>query len=77
MKAARNVDRFISLTIYPSGNRHFADALSQYRALLTDEGKPELLECTFEKYIDRLSGSPELENWKTFLRERYIVKEPA
>lgn len=77
MKGAGNVDRFISLTIYPSGNRHIADALSKYRTLLTDKGKLDLLECTFERYISCISDSPELENWKTFLRERYIVKEPA
>jgi len=73
MKAAGDLARFISLTLYPSGNNHIADALSRYQGLLTDEGKPDLLGCTFEWYIDFIEGSSEIEEWKTFLQDRYLV----
>ena len=77
MRAAGDLDRFISLTLYPCGNRHIAVALSRYKDLLTDEGKPDLLACTFERYIDCLDGSSEINDWKAFLQDRYLVQGPA
>ncbi len=73
MRAVGDLDRFISVTIFPSGNEHMSHALSRYRALLTDEGKSDLQSCTFERYIDFLEEGPEVEQWKAFLQDRYLV----
>ena len=77
MRAVGDLDRFISVTIFPSGNGHMSHALSRYRDLLTDEGKSDLQGCTFERYIDFLEGGPEIEEWKAFLQDRYLVKGPV
>ena len=74
MRAAGDLDRFISLTIYPAGNKHIADALSRYKDLLTGDGNSDLLGCTFERYIDCLDGSSEITEWKAFLQDRYSVQ---
>ena len=54
-----------------------SDALSRYQGLLTDEGKSDLQGCTFERYIDFLEGGTEIEEWKAFLQDRYLVKGPV
>ena len=77
MRAVGDLDRFISVTIFPSGNGHMSDALSRYQGLLTDEGKSDLQGCTFERYIDFLEGGTEIEEWKAFLQDRYLVKGPV
>ena len=77
MRAVGDLDRFISVTIFPSGNGHMSDALSRYQGLLTDEGKSDLQGCTFERYIDSLEGGTEIEEWKAFLQDRYLVKGPV
>ena len=77
MRAVGDLDRFISVTICPSGNGHMSRALSRYQGLLTDEGKSDLLGCTFERYIDFLEGGTEIEEWKAFLQDRYLVKGPV
>ena len=77
MSSVGDLDRFISVTIFPSGNEHISHALSRYQTLLTDEGKPSLQGCTFEQYIDFLEGDTEIERWKAFLQNRYLVKRPA
>ena len=60
MRAVGDLDRFISVTIFPSGNGHMSDALSRYQGLLTEEGKSDLQGCTFERYIDSLEGATEI-----------------
>ena len=77
MRAVGGLDRFISVTIFPSGNGHMSDALSRYQGLLTDEGKSDLQGCIFERYIDSLEGGTEIEEWKAFLQDRYLVKGPV
>jgi len=77
MRAVGDLDRFISVTIFPSGNGHMSHALSRYQGLLTDEGKSDLQGCTFERYIDFLEGGTEIEEWKAFLQDRYLVKGPV
>ena len=73
MRAVGDLDRFISVTIFPSGNGHMSRALSRYQGLLTDDGKSDLQSCTFERYIDSLEGGTEIEEWKVFLQDRYLV----
>ena len=52
-------------------------ALSRYQHLLTNEGKSDLQSCTFERYIDSLGGGVAIEEWKSFLQDRYLVKGPV
>jgi len=77
MRAVGDLDRFISVTIFPSGNEHMSHALSRYQDLLTDDGKPDLQSCTFESYIDSIKGGTEIEQWKAFLQDRYLVNGAA
>ena len=77
MRAVGDLDRFISVTIFPSGNEHMSDALSRYQDLLTNEGKSDLQSCTFERYISFLEGDAAIEEWKSFLQDRYLVKGPV
>ena len=74
MRAVGDLDRFISVTIFPSGNEHMSHALSRYQHLLTNEGKSDLQSCTFERYIGFLDGDAVIEEWKSFLQDRYLVK---
>ena len=77
MRAVGDLDRFISVTIFPSGNEHMSHALSRYQDLLTDDGKSDLQSCTFESYIDSIKGGTEIEQWKAFLQDRYLVNGAA
>jgi len=77
MRAVGDLDRFISVTIFPSGNEHMSHALSRYQDLLTNEGKSDLQSCTFERYIGFLDGDAPIEEWKSFLQDRYLVKGPV
>ena len=77
MRAVGDLDRFISVTIFPSGNEHMSDALSRYQDLLTNEGKSDLQSCTFERFISFLKGDAAIEEWKSFLQDRYLVKGPV
>ena len=74
MRAVGDLDRFISVTIIPSGNEHMSHALSRYQDLLTNEGRSDLQSCTFERYISFLEGDSAIEEWKSFLKDRYLVK---
>lgn len=76
MKQAEDIDQFILLTIYPSGNRYMAKSISRYRNLLTDKGKNNVLGLTFEDFIESINGGDEIMEWKEYLQKRYIV-EPA
>ncbi|SVC30461.1 uncharacterized protein METZ01_LOCUS283315, partial [marine metagenome] len=73
-RAVGDLNRFMSVTIFPLGNGHVSHALSRYQDLLTDGGKSDLKGCTFERYIDYLEGGTEIEEWKAFLQDRYLVK---
>jgi hypothetical protein len=77
MRAVGDLNRFISVTIFPSGNEHMSHALSRYQDLLTNEGKSDLQSCTFERYIGFLDGDAPIEEWKSFLQDRYLVKGPV
>jgi len=45
------IAKFVSLTLYPAGNQHFAHALSGYAEHLTPSGRGTLFGRTFEHYI--------------------------
>ncbi len=68
-----DIDEFYSITLYPNGNNHFHHVIPEYIAQLKDESKPYLIDCTFEKFISSIQGSPEFEEWKEWLNRRYII----
>jgi hypothetical protein len=77
MVQRHDIDRFISVTLYPSGNRHFTKALTAYRHGLEPHAQDDVLGWTFEQYISALRGNSEIEDWKRYLAERYLVSPDA
>lgn len=69
-----DVDEFYSITLFPNGNEHFHKELPRYISLLEEERKRYVFGCTFEKYIASIAGTPEFEEWREWLKRRYIVK---
>jgi hypothetical protein len=69
----KNIDQFISITLYPSGNTHFTRALANYKGHLNAIGQGSVCGCTFEQFIDCLQGNAEILNWKQYLTDRYLV----
>jgi hypothetical protein len=65
---------FVSVILYPSGNDHFNGAIPQYCQLLKPELRSAVRGCTFEKFIDAISGDQEIMKWKAYLSDRYLVK---
>jgi hypothetical protein len=69
-----DVSDFVSVTLYPSGNEHFTTALRDYKGLLKDQGDRSVCGCTYEKFIDCLSGDAHIKHWRDYLVKRYLVK---
>lgn len=67
-----DIEKFVSITLYPKGNIHFHNALEEYRRYLVTDVQQTVHGCTFEKYIDCLSGDKEIEKWKHYLKVRYL-----
>jgi hypothetical protein len=67
------LDDFISITIFPKGNRHFQKAISQYQSLLVDPLREKVFGCTLEEYIEAIDGDDEILRWKRYLFDRYVV----
>jgi len=71
--------QFHSITLYPSGNEHFADAMKEYPAkFLTDKGKETLDGLTYERYfniLERNAVSDQQKEWIKYLMERYLVSK--
>lgn len=74
MVKRNEIVKFHTITIYPSGNSHFIKAMSRYSDLLKEEHKQTAFGCTFEQFIDSISGDEEIIKWKEYLNNRYIVK---
>lgn len=72
-----DVSDFMSVTLHPSGKKHIAVAINEYKNLLKEKSSTCVQGCTFEKFIDTLSGDSEVESWKRFLAERYVIEQPV
>lgn len=74
------LSEFTSLTVYPDGNVHFKEVLPEYETMLTDAGKDTFKHLTYEKLFSLMEQSfnqsaiPNLNDWITYLRRRYIVE---
>jgi len=73
----KDIDKFVSVTLYPAGNQHFTHALLKYRGLLIPTAQECIRGCTFEDYINCLQGDKEIEAWKNYLKERYLFEMTA
>lgn len=71
------LDRFISMTVFPSGNEHFRMVGREYEALLTPQGRYSCQFVSFEKLFVFLtinySGTENHVPWIRYLINRYLV----
>ena len=74
MVKRKDIARFVSVTLYPSGNIHFTHALKKYQGHLIKSAQSSVHGSTFERFIECIQGDHEIERWKQFLIERYLVK---
>ncbi|MBO4873784.1 MAG: hypothetical protein J5542_00535 [Bacteroidales bacterium] len=69
------LDRFYSITLYPSGNPHFTDYLPKYKEFLTEYGISTFKFITYEWLIERLkvhfSNNTKAQAWIEYLQTRY------
>ena len=72
-----DIARFVSLTLYPSGNIHFTRVLEKYQGYLKDSSRNSVYGCTFERFIECIHGDDDIERWKRFLKERYLFEHIA
>jgi len=63
MVRREDIARFVSVTLYPSGNEHFTHSLAKYQRQLNQTAQNSVRGCTFEQYID--------------LMDRYLIKRTA
>ena len=68
-----DIDEFYSITLFPNGNKHFHHVIPEYISKLKDEVKPYVIGCTFEKFISLIQGSSKFDEWKEWLKRRYII----
>lgn len=77
MVMRKDIEQFVSVTLYPTGNKHFTRALVKYQGFLETTAQRSVRGCTFEQYIDCLHGDSEIEAWKQYLMTRYLFEVPA
>lgn len=77
MVKCKDIAKFVSVTLYPAGNKHFTHALIKYQSHLEATAQRNIRGCTFEQFIDCLHGDSEIEAWKQYLMERYLFEVPA
>ena len=68
------LDCFHSITLFPSGNPHFADVLPKYRQFLSEYGNASFGYITFEELFDLLEVNykgDKFQKWVEYLKERY------
>ncbi len=68
-----DVDTFYSITLFPDGNPHFHTYIPKYQSLLVDSAQNHVFGCTFEKFISAIGGSSDFEEWKEWLKQRYLI----
>ncbi len=76
MKQKRELEHFISVILYPSGNTHFKEVLPKYKNLLNADKKASVVDVTFEKLFDvysELNDKVEFKDWIEFLKKRYLT----
>ncbi len=64
---------FSSLILYPKGNIHFESVIPKYQHILREPHCFQLSGCKYENYIKAINGNEEIELWRRYLVERYLV----
>jgi len=77
MMRRKDIAKFVSVTLYPAGNKHFTNALMKYQKCLETTAQISVRGCTFEQYIDCLRGNSEIDAWKQYLMMRYLFELPV
>jgi hypothetical protein len=76
----KNLNHFYSMTLYPTGNKHFEMAIPEFQKFVKPEFQQEVFGVTFEDFFDKINlailklTNPEYKNWADYLVERYVVK---
>jgi len=70
-----DIMHFSSITLFPDGNKHFREIIPKYQSLLKDGNKNLVWGCTYEKYINAISGGKAILEWKQYLEERYLINQ--
>lgn len=74
----RDIHHFHHIHLYPQGNNHFHEhAIPEYKQLLTEEGRKNFIDLTYESLfnlIEKHFKQEKQKEWLKYLRERYIVK---
>ena len=68
------ISNFHSITLYPSGNKHFGKVIPEYERLLTPYGRSTFLGVTFERLFELMGQfyqEPEYKDWIAYLNRRY------
>jgi len=68
-----DIINFSSIILYPKGNIHFETVIPEYQHLLREPHRFQLNGCTYENYVKAISGNEEIELWRRYLVERYLV----
>lgn len=61
-----------SVTLYSKGNVHFTTEIANYQNQLNGKSISKVIGCTYEDFINNIGGSPEFDDWKTWLTDRYL-----
>lgn len=75
MKLAGKLSEFHSVTLYPSGNQHIADAVDKYIGLLKNNATQYAKRVSYEAFVAALHGDSNVEDWKAYLRGRYLISD--
>lgn len=72
-----NLSRFLSIVIYPAGNKHYQQTCSQYQEFIRPECRRDsFFHMTFEDYFgscELVANTTEQNEWVQYLQKRYIV----
>ena len=72
-----DIQHFLSVHLYPSGNKHYEKVLPEYERLLTEKGRSTFLPLTYERLFEAMGhyvffSCEEDRKWKEYLRDRYL-----
>ena len=75
MVQKNEISNFYSITLFPSGNLHFFSAITKYQRYLVSAATDTVKACTYENFVSAIDGDDKVQQWKKYLRSRYIVDE--
>ena len=73
MRSRGEINDFVSVVLYPEGNRHFREAVHRYREMLGPAHREGVQGWTHERFIEAINGEGEITEWRQYLASRYPV----